>query len=173
MAAPRPVWLRALHRLPLWLRRHGIRGYERVLGIEWIVVTTRGRRSGRPHTVVLDVVGRDGAGGGWFVQPAAPDAAWVRNVRADPRVLVEADGRETPADAVEITGADGAEVVLRFIRTHPLYARLVVRLVGYVRDVDVRDDALRTELTSVIVFALRPRAQSERPHGGQSGHPKS
>jgi len=173
MASPRPAWLRWLDRLQLRLRRYGIRGYERVLGIEWIVVTTRGRRSGRPHTVVLDVVGRDGADGGWYVQPAEPDAAWVRNVRADPHVVVEAGGRETPADAVEITGPDGAEVVLRFIRTHPRYARLVVRLVGYVHDVDVPDDALRAQLRSVIVFALRPRAQSDRPHGGQSGHPKS
>lgn len=146
--------LRSLYRIPLWLRRHGVRGYERVLGIEWIVVTTRGRRTGRPHAVVVDVVGRDA--GGWYVQPADPRAQWVRNVRADPRVTVEAGGRTIEAEAREITGSEGADVVLRFIRTHPWYAKVVVWFVGYVETTDLPDAELHARLREAIVFALRP-----------------
>src|SRR5678816_1636411 len=124
------MMLRTLYRLPLVLRRFGIRGYERLLGVEWLALTTTGRRSGRSHTVMLDVVGRDAAGG-WYVQPSKPRAAWVLNARANRDVTVEVDGRAFAAAAVEVTGGAGAEVVLRFIRTHPLYARLVVWLVGY------------------------------------------
>jgi deazaflavin-dependent oxidoreductase (nitroreductase family) len=153
--------MRALYRLPLLLRRFGIRGYERVLGVEWLALTTTGRRSGRPHTVMLDVVGRDAAGER-YVQPSKPRAAWVLNARANPDVTVDVGGRPHAATAVEVTGDEGADVVLRFVRTHPLYARLVVWLVGYTPTVDVPDDVLRQRLRAVVVFALRPR---HHPHG--------
>src|SRR5688572_17019408 len=156
MAARPGALVRMLYRLPLRLRRVGIGGYERLLGIEWIALTTRGRRTGRPHTVMLDVVGRNPASGGWYVQPADPRAAWVLNVRATPDVRVEAEGVVHDAVAVEVTGAEGANVVLRFIREHPRYARLVVRLVGYTETVDVPDEELRRRLQRVVVFALRP-----------------
>src|SRR5262249_26405392 len=51
----------AAYRLPLWLHHAGIRGIERVLGIDWIVLTTRGRRTGAERSVMLDVVGHDPA----------------------------------------------------------------------------------------------------------------
>ena len=155
------LFVRALYRLPLVLRRFGIRGYERLLGIDWLALTTTGRRSGRPHTVMLDVIGRDAAGA-VYVQPAEPRAAWVLNARANAAVTVEVDGRTYVATAVEVTGAEGAAAVLRFIRTHPLYARLVVWLVGYTPTVDVPDDVLLERLRAVVVFALRPRYH---PHG--------
>jgi len=150
------MMLRTLYRLPLVLRRFGIRGYERILGVEWLALTTSGRRSGRPHTIMLDVVGRDTAGA-WYVQPSKPRAAWVLNVRANPGVTVDVDGRACAATALEVTGDEGADVVLRFIRSHPLYARLVVWLVGYTPSVDVPDEVLRERLRAVVVFAIRPR----------------
>src|SRR5262249_28266945 len=56
---------RLLFRLPLLLERAGIRWTERLfarlMGVQWIVLETIGRRSGRPHGVVLDVVGYDRA----------------------------------------------------------------------------------------------------------------
>ena len=148
--------MRTLYRLPLLLRRYGIRGYERLLGVQWLALTTTGRRSGRPHTVMLDVVGRDVAGG-WYVQPSKPRAHWVLNARANPDIRVEVDGSACAANAIEVTGDEGADVVLRFIRAHPLYARLVVWLVGYTPTVDVPDEVLRERLREVVVFALRPR----------------
>jgi deazaflavin-dependent oxidoreductase (nitroreductase family) len=156
--------MRALYRLPLVLRRFGIRGYERLLGVDWLALTTTGRRSGRPHTVMVDVVGRDAAGG-WYVQPSKPRAAWVLNARANPDVRVEAEGPVSAATAVEVTGDEGADVVLRFIRTHPLYARLIVWLVGYTPTIDVPDEVLRERLRTVVVFVLRPRYHS---HGSCS-----
>jgi deazaflavin-dependent oxidoreductase (nitroreductase family) len=154
--------MRALYRLPLLLRRLGIRGYERLVGIDWLALTTTGRRSGQPHTVMLDVVGRNAAGT-VYVQPSRPRAAWVLNARANAAVTVDVDGRTYTATAVEVTGDEGADVVLRFIRSHPLYARLVVWLVGYTPTIDVPDEVLRERLHEVVVFSLRPRYHSGGP----------
>src|SRR5262245_44415471 len=122
-----------LYRLPLCLHGLGLHGYERVLGIDWLVLTTRGRRTGLPRTVMVDVIGHDPETQAWYVQPAdAARSRWLANLRAHPIATVEVRGRRFRARASEITGAEGAEVVLRFIREHPRYARLVVWLVGYV-----------------------------------------
>jgi deazaflavin-dependent oxidoreductase (nitroreductase family) len=149
---------RLLFRLPLHLHRLGIRGIERLIGIDWIVVTTSGRRSGRPHQVMLDVVGHDPARDTFYVQPAdGRRADWVRNATADPRVTVEARGGRFEARVDDVTGAEGADVVLRFIRAHPWYARLIVWFVGYLDRVDQPDAELRAQLMDTPVFAIRVR----------------
>ena len=149
----------ALHRAPLWLHRRGIRGWERVLGIDWIVLTTRGRRSGEPRAVMLDAIGHDVATDTWYVQPAdGRRAHWLQNVLAHPIATVEVRGRRFEATARDATGPEGADVVLRFIRTHPRYARVVVWLVGYVDSTDHPDPVLRAKLEDVPVIALRPTA---------------
>jgi deazaflavin-dependent oxidoreductase (nitroreductase family) len=147
---------RWLFRIPLLLHRGGIRGFERLLGVDWIILTTRGRRSGKPHTVMLDVVGHDVATDTYYVQPAdGRRADWVRNVEAHALATVEIGARRHPARVEDVTGPEGAEVVLRFIRTHPLYARMIVWFVRYVERVDVPDDDLRRALATTPVYAIR------------------
>ena len=85
---------RWLYRLPILLQHVGIRGVERVLGIDWLLLTTTGRRSGKPHVVILDVVGHDARSDAYYVQPAdGRRADWVRNVAANPAVTAETGGR--------------------------------------------------------------------------------
>jgi len=150
------TWRRWLHRLPIQLHGLGIRGYERVLGVDWLLLTTTGRRTGRPRTVMVDAIDHDDETDTWYVQPAEPQADWLANLRADPRATVEVRGRRFAARAEEITGPRGADVILRFIRGHPRYARLVIALVGYVDSPDHSDDELRARLRDVPVVALRP-----------------
>jgi deazaflavin-dependent oxidoreductase (nitroreductase family) len=150
---------RLLFRAPLLLDRMGVRGLERLMawacGVEWIVLETIGRRTGRPHTVVLDVVGRDAERDAYYVQPAYGRAArWVRNVVAHPEVTARIGDRVVRARVREATGAEGSKVVLRFIRAHPRYARVVVWFVGYVDRIDRPDDELRSLLAETPVFAV-------------------
>src|SRR6185369_2779422 len=95
---------RAAFRVPVLLHRAGIRGLERVLGIDWLLLTTTGRRSGRPHVVMLDAVGHDPVSDTFYVQPAdGRRADWVRNVAATPDVIAEARGRRFEARVEDVT----------------------------------------------------------------------
>ena len=154
--------VRRLFRLPLALERvagwHLQRLVTRLTGVEWIVLETVGRRSGRRHEVVLDVVGGDQARGVWYVQPAdGRRAAWVHNVTARPDAVARVDGRALPVRVRDASGAEGAEVVLRFIRRHPRYARVIVWFVGYVDRIDRPDAELRQALHATPVFAIERR----------------
>jgi deazaflavin-dependent oxidoreductase (nitroreductase family) len=149
---------RWMFRLPLLLHRVGIRGLERAIGIDWIVLTTTGRRTGRPHAVMLDVVGEDPGRGVWYVQPAyGRGAAWVRNAVAQPLAEAEVRGRRLRVRVRDATGAEGAEVVLRFLRAHPWYGRIIVWFVGYLDRIDRSDDDLRARLATTPVFAIEAR----------------
>ena len=70
-------------------------------------------------------------------------------------MTAEVRGRRFEARVEDVTGPEGAEVVLHFIRTHPLYARVIVWFVGYVERVDVPDEELRAALATTPVFAVR------------------
>src|SRR5262245_30412487 len=99
---------------------------------------------------MLDVIGHDAARDVWYVQPADGHRAhWLRNLRAHPEAKVEVLGRTFEAHAVDVTGPEGAEIILRFIREHPRYARLIVWMLRYVDTNDQPDAALRKKLQDV------------------------
>lgn len=146
---------RGLYRLPIWLRWLGLSGYERVLGIEWVVLTTRGRKTGRPHAVVLDVIGRNDAASIWYVSPSnGRRSAWVRNVLAHPAATLAVGRRDLAVRARDASGDEGAEVYLRFFREHPRYARLVARLGAFADVSGWSEDEARRHFRGVVVVAL-------------------
>ena len=157
MVRPGPL-RRLMFRFPLLLDRLGWHGLERLLahtvGIEWIVLATRGRRTGRTHTVVLDIVGRDLVRDIYYVQPAYGSRAdWVRNALSHP-ATARVGHRFVRVRVRDATGSEGADVVLRFLRAHPRYARIIVWFVGYVDRIDRPDDELRRALATTPVYAL-------------------
>jgi F420H(2)-dependent quinone reductase len=97
---PRPVYLaigyvltsRPFTRWHRWIyRRTGGSGVlAHALGIDMILVTARGRRTGEPRTVPLGAIRH---GDAWIVigsnSGKAAEPAWAHNLRADPAVTVE------------------------------------------------------------------------------------
>ena len=78
---------------------------------DYCYLTTTGRKSGRPHRIEI-----------WYADDAEGDrrtlyllagggrsSDWVRNLLADPVVLVEVDGESRPANARLIEDADEDE----------------------------------------------------------------
>lgn len=87
-----------------------------------LLLTTRGRRTGREHTILLRAF-RDGgdmilvaANSG---QPSRPD--WLHDLRADPAARVEIGDRTLRAE--EVSDEDAARFWPRILRSAPSYAR--------------------------------------------------
>ncbi|GGM65816.1 hypothetical protein GCM10012275_40540 [Longimycelium tulufanense] len=75
---------RALARAPVPLFR---RGFGWLLGPQFMMLEHRGRRSGLPRYVVLEVLDRE-PGALILVSGYGPHSQWFRNVRAEPAVRV-------------------------------------------------------------------------------------
>jgi deazaflavin-dependent oxidoreductase (nitroreductase family) len=95
----------------------------------WVMLVTRGRRSGQPRPVVLDVVRRV-RGGIWVIAADGRRASWVRNLEADPRVEVHLRGRRRRGRAVLDASLDPGDFAVGIYRQRPRYLRLVYRLLG-------------------------------------------
>ncbi|MET7393307.1 nitroreductase/quinone reductase family protein [Dactylosporangium sp. NPDC005572] len=116
-------------------------GGRRIEGRPLLLLTTTGRRTGRPHTAPMMFVRLDdrllviasNAG-------AAEHPDWFRNLAADPAVTVEVDGEEFAATARPAAGADRDDLFARiserypFFRDHQSGAGRVIPVVELVRN---------------------------------------
>jgi deazaflavin-dependent oxidoreductase (nitroreductase family) len=88
-----------------------------------LLLTTRGARTGKPHTVPI-MFHRDG--GRVFViasAAAAPkDPQWYRNLVAEPEVQVEVGDEAYPALAVPLEGAERDHTWAEIKRLYPFFA---------------------------------------------------
>jgi deazaflavin-dependent oxidoreductase (nitroreductase family) len=73
----------------------------RPLGGRFLLLTTRGRRTGRPRTCGLNYA-LDGPTV-YVLSGYGPATDWYRNLRADPHVLVRIGSRSWPAIATTVT----------------------------------------------------------------------
>jgi deazaflavin-dependent oxidoreductase (nitroreductase family) len=107
-----------------------------------LLLTTTGRRSGRPRTTPLLYV-RDGdayvvVGSNWG-KLRQPD--WALNLRADPLATATVEGRRIPVRASRAVGAERERLWARLVREWPAYETYLRRCAG----------------REMMVFRLAPR----------------
>ena len=114
---------------PLLIRLYRLRG-GRLVGGVGLLLTTVGRRSGQPRSVIVgylrdgeDVIVTDSN----LAKPALP--AWVLNLRAHPEAEVRLGRERYQARAEFLEGEDRASQWHRLVAADPLYAQ-VQRLAG-------------------------------------------
>jgi deazaflavin-dependent oxidoreductase (nitroreductase family) len=115
---------RRLSRLGVWVYRRTNGEITRPWNVDALVLTTRGRRSGRERSVVLQFF-RDGDA---MVLVAANDGGashpgWYHNLVAQPDARVEVMGRVVAVHAEEVPNAEAAAYWARILARAPDYER--------------------------------------------------
>jgi deazaflavin-dependent oxidoreductase (nitroreductase family) len=100
-ARPGPA-MRWLLPAPAWLYRAHL---GRLLGGRFLLLRHVGRRSGTAYDTLLEVIGRSGDEL-FVVSGFGPGSSWVRNVRANPPLMV-VSGRRRFTPAARFLGAAG------------------------------------------------------------------
>jgi deazaflavin-dependent oxidoreductase (nitroreductase family) len=130
-----------LNPLGVWVLRRTKGGITRPWKVDALLLTTRGRRSGRERTVVLQffpdgeamVVAAANDGG-------ASDPGWYFNLKADPTARVEVMGRTIAVRAAELPADEAAAWWQRILHRDPnyeRYARATSRTIPIVRLIPV------------------------------------
>ncbi len=133
-----------------------------------VLLSMRGRRSGRLRTVPLGMLEIDGR---WFVQASYGETGWVANLRADGDATVtHPGGHPVPVQAIEVSPEEGGAVLRRalgpFRRSGLLRALLGPNWrppIGVLSVLHLRVDDTPEEYTAAArrcpLFELRPMGE--------------
>jgi F420H(2)-dependent quinone reductase len=104
-----------------------VRATKGRVGARWmkapvLLLTTTGRKSGKERTVPLLYI-REGERIGLVASYAGDDRdpLWLHNIRANPAVTVEIDGKRTPMRASIASAEDKARVWPKFVAIYRFY----------------------------------------------------
>ena len=144
--------LRWFFRAPVVLYRIGLGG----LMPAQLLLTTVGRKSGRPRRAVVDMLGHDAATDTYYVVSAyGAHSDWYRNLQVNPTVGVQVRWRRFPARATTLSEEEAGEFLLDFWRRHRLYSRTMFRLVGLKL---TTEEEARAAAGQMRVVAIQPEA---------------
>jgi deazaflavin-dependent oxidoreductase (nitroreductase family) len=149
---------RWVFRLPLLLYKLGFPGYERLFGQRWMLLLTKGRHTGQPHAVLLDVVGHDPKTNRYYIQPGwGRHCDWVLNVQAYPFAAVQVDKKRFRARVVDVSGVEGAEQIFSFAQKHWFQALWVTWLMPALRPPKGSETQVKEWYAkNLLVFGLDP-----------------
>ena len=144
-------------RLPLPLYRAG---WGWLLGHVFLVLTHAGRRTGQPHDTAAMVLAEDRAPEEVVICSVwGPGTDWVRNLRANPPLLVRIGRHSYVPQHRFLTDEEACTVGVSFRRRHPVRLRMIKLAFG----VDLRsDDVLREFVRTRPFVALRPRSTERK-----------
>lgn len=154
--------MRTLLRLPRHLYTHNL-GW--VLGGRFLQLTHTGRRSGRRHATVLELVSRTATGELVVVSGLGPHADWLRNLRAGGPAQVTV-GRRTMPVAHRLLEVDEAAAALAdYEHRHRLLAPLTHRVLSMLLGWRYHGTAAhrRRAVAQLPLVALLPTAPPSTP----------
>ena len=147
----------ALHRLPIVLYRVHL-GW--LLGARFLLLEHRGRKCGRTHRTVLEVIRHDAATGLWVVVSGWGDRTqWLANLRATPHAEIRSGSRRVAVEARVLPDAEAAREIADYGRRHPRALRTVARALGWEIDGSERDLDELARAVRVVALSMRDAGQ--------------
>ncbi|MGX1372694.1 deazaflavin-dependent oxidoreductase (nitroreductase family) [Streptomyces canus] len=114
-------WRRLALRLPVLLFRTGL---GPLFGKRFLLLHHTGRVTDQDHMTVLEVVSRDPATASWTVASGfGPNADWYRNLRAQPKTLIQVGNHPLAVTGHFLAPEEGADIMAEYARRHPRTAR--------------------------------------------------
>jgi deazaflavin-dependent oxidoreductase (nitroreductase family) len=119
--------LRTLFRLPLMLYRLDLGSLMPMQ----ILLTTVGRRTKRRYKVVVDIIEHDKTKDTYYISAAyGPRSDWYLNLRAYPIVQAQIGRCKFMVRTNTLPLDEAEDLLVKFVRLHPHYVRIMMRVVG-------------------------------------------
>lgn len=155
-SAPRQGLLALVLKLPRWLYRLHL-GW--LLGHRFLLLTHRGRRSGRVYSTMLEVVRYDPATHESVVVSGWGDRAdWYSNLQETPALTIETGGKRYVTTQRFLTPEEVYQALRDYLRRNRWATGIVRRLFGLRFDGSAGDRARGDELRGVAFRPARPGA---------------
>ena len=147
-------FLKFFMKVPVWFAKIGFGGWEKLIGAEWMLITTRGRKSGTPRDAMVDVMDYDAASDTYYIEAAYGERAdWYKNMQANPVFEARVGGRKFSATATPLSNDGAGELMVKFFRKKPAYTRSVMAMVGMKFE---GEEELRVLGSKLTLLAVKP-----------------
>ena len=149
--------LKFFFKVPLYVHKMGLGGWERLIGAEWMLIATTGRKTGKRREAMVDVMDYDKSTDTYYIEAAyGARADWYRNIQNHPVFEAQVGRRKFHARAAPLSSADTGEMLVQFFRRKPAYTRSVMAMVGMkFKD----EDELRTLGSNLTLLAVYPEKE--------------
>ncbi len=129
-SVPLPKGLQAwLFKLPIGFYRMHLGS---LLGDRFLLLTHIGRKTGRRHQTVVEVVQHDRVSKTFYVASGwGEKSSWYKNIMMHPQITIQVGNEEYSAMAERVSPEQGAQIILEYTRKHPLALRELSRIMHY------------------------------------------
>lgn len=149
--------LRFFFKVPVWLHRIGLGGWERVVGAQWMLITTTGRKSGKRRNTMVDVMDHDIATDTYYIEAAYGERAdWYKNMQSHPVFDAQVGRRKFKARAGAISADASGEMLVQFYRDKPFYTKTVMAMAGVKFK---NEDELRSIASTIMLLSIKPEPE--------------
>jgi deazaflavin-dependent oxidoreductase (nitroreductase family) len=147
--------LKFFFKIPVFAARMGFAGWEHWIGLEWMLLITTGRKSGKKRYTMVDVLLHDPERDTYIIEVGfGKSSDWYRNIRAHPLFEAQVGRRKFRAAAEELPPDRSGDAMVNFVRRRPAYAKAVMKAVGITF---TTEEELRRLAPQWIVLAIHPR----------------
>ena len=142
-----------IFRLPVWAYRLHL-GW--LLGQRLVMITQRGRRTGKIRRTVVEVLRHDPATGEFIVGSGyGKTSDWYRNIRSTPTLQIHVGGRRFTPTQRFLTPAEVYKEFEDYESRHPRVARTLAGMIGL--EYDGSEGQRRTLASEFPMIALSPQ----------------
>lgn len=141
-------------KVPVFLHKIGLGGWERLIGAQWMLLTTKGRKSGKLYQSMVDIMDYDATTDTYYIEAAyGARSDWYKNILANPEFTAQAGRRKFKASAGALTTEGAGDMLVKFYRAKPGYTRSVMAMAG----MSFKDEAELRELgKNLTLLAITP-----------------
>lgn len=151
------VLLKFFFKVPLWIHKLGFGGWERLIGAQWMLITTTGRKTGKRREAMVDVMDYNKATDIYYIEAAyGARADWYRNIKSNPIFHAQVGRRKFKARAEELSNEETGEMLVQFYRRKPAYTRSVMAMVGIKFK---KEDELRELGKNLMLLSVKPEKE--------------
>lgn len=140
-------------RLPIWLYRLHL-GW--LLGHRALLLTHKGRISGKERTAMLEVIKYEETTNTHYVASGfGKKSDWYQNISKTPGVVIQVGTQNFPAKAESLPSDEARNVFLEYTQNHPKAVKNLAKIVGY--PIGDTEEEMMAFLALIPVVAFHPK----------------
>ena len=152
---PPKGWTKYFFKIPVYFARIGFFGWEKIFGLDWMLLITTGRKSGRKRYSMVDILLYERETDTYYIEVGfGKKSDWYQNIQTNPIFEAHVYRRKFTAKAEELSVENAADMMVNFVRRRPLYSKSVMKVVGITIN---SESELRGMVSHMILLAIHPQ----------------